>query len=111
MRLLNGLRNDRHFSYLEKPAVMGNARVGPGLADYVERLQETVTAFGLGDAESFEVLRQRSAPNAELHAPVTEHIQSRNLFCDAYWMRQGQQHDSDPESELMGAFSQGCKQQ
>src|SRR6516165_500567 len=56
--LLHRFGNDRHFSNLVKAAMMGNTLFGPGLPDDVERLQETLAAFGLRDAESLEMFRQ-----------------------------------------------------
>src|SRR6516164_4272312 len=78
--LLHRFGNHRNLSNLEEAATMGNSFVSPGLADYLEGFQESITAFGLRHAEPFEVLGQRATADAELHSAVTQHIKGRNLF-------------------------------
>src|SRR5712691_6312949 len=111
MGLLHRFGHDRHFSDLEEAATMRNALVGPGPADYIERLEEAITAFGLRDAESFEMFGQRAAADAEFHPAVAEHIQGCNLFRYTHRMRQWQQDDRNPEPQAMGAFGQRRQQQ
>ena len=78
-------------------AVVGEARLGPGLLDDVEDFAKTFAAFGIGYPIGLVGLRNAAAPDPEDQSAVAQLIDGRSLLGQPQWVAQRQDLNGDAD--------------
>src|SRR5689334_19480870 len=85
----------------------GEALGGPRLQNNLQILVEALPTLGKWRVKAVVRVRESATPDPELYPPLTDVVQSSDVFGEADRIAQGQQDDSKPNADALGAGGDG----